>query len=937
MTARVAFFIISFVLANGESLWSQCLPRDSLHNILKSPSTRNVSRLTELLGYEKSMSNCTYRDDSTHATLLRLIGLIYYDEAEYSKAVSYTNRSIQIINTHVASPSINYSHLSKCYYNLHCYYDSLNLQALKIQAVDSLISVEKVINTDYYNTCIVIGEKIRYLFNQGDYRRCVQLSDMGETIIRKYYHDTDSLYRLFYALSYKIGSLIFLGDNALAEDLLKRSIDDYTRSGGKEYIGVLHLLMAHIYNSIGFPEKAMASFKKAYDANMKISYKKGCAESLSRIGTLYSEKLNNQLLAVSFLKKALKYADQVDSVYILTNIANAYTRQNKFDSAFDIFQLAFDQIRPGLDEKTLVSMPLTETFSNKITDYITELVINKGDAYLAAARYHKKNIFAIKAIDIYKHADKLLAGIKSVQLEFDSKLFWRTHSRRLYEHAIEACYETGDKETAFYFFEKSRAVLLNDQLNDHRLMTDKDIQQQASLKTELEKLKRRLGLLSPSSKDYLEAQKSIHTNSLARETLVQKIKNNNPRYFRDNLDTSFITVADARNFILKDHEGLVEIYAGDSSVYVLTILRENTTLIRINRDQYERLTKSFIASLSGPLQYKRDLDSLIVYAHQLYQLIFPYTSLPKGRIVISPDGNYFPFEALVKNITGQRYQYFLNDHAVSYTYSARYLLNDAVKNDRQMKGSFMGVAPVNYSGSLRLSALSGSDHSLKSIGAGFNDAKNLFELNANRNNFLDQFYRYNIIHLYTHASANDGMEPVIFFADSALYLNELVINQKPVTQLVVLAACETGLGKFYQGEGVFSFNREFAAIGIPSSIVNLWPVDNKTTYELNELFYKHLSKGAPIDIALQKAKLEYISKVPAEKALPYYWAATVLAGESMPLVPKEGGFFSWISLLIIPFVLILWILFRKLNTRHRKNQDFKNSINHHYKSPRPAS
>jgi CHAT domain-containing protein len=242
-------------------------------------------------------------------------------------------------------------------------------------------------------------------------------------------------------------------------------------------------------------------------------------------------------------------------------------------------------------------------------------------------------------------------------------------------------------------------------------------------------------------------------------------------------------------------------------------------------------------------------------------------------------------------------------------------VNDAVTNEGRNGASFMGVAPVDYSPALKLSSLSGSDLSLRSIGSGFDEARNFFAVNASRNNFLDQFYRYNIIHLYTHASANDNKEPVIYFADSALYLNELVIKQKPVTQLVVLAACETGLGKFYQGEGVFSFNRGFAAIGIPSSIVNLWPVDNKTTYELNELFYEYLSKGLPIDIALQKAKLEYISKVPAEKALPYYWAATVLAGESEPLITKKGWSPSWTSLLIIPFVFILWMLFRRISRR----------------------
>jgi CHAT domain-containing protein len=112
--------------------------------------------------------------------------------------------------------------------------------------------------------------------------------------------------------------------------------------------------------------------------------------------------------------------------------------------------------------------------------------------------------------------------------------------------------------------------------------------------------------------------------------------------------------------------------------------------------------------------------------------------------------------------------------------------------------------------------------------------------------------------LYTHSSDSSGRgEPVIYFADSALYLSDLISEYKPLARLIVLSACETGAGKVYNGEGVFSFNRGFAAIGIPAAITNLWSVENASTYKLTELFYKYLTRGIPSDIALQKAKLEF--------------------------------------------------------------------------------
>jgi CHAT domain-containing protein len=132
---------------------------------------------------------------------------------------------------------------------------------------------------------------------------------------------------------------------------------------------------------------------------------------------------------------------------------------------------------------------------------------------------------------------------------------------------------------------------------------------------------------------------------------------------------------------------------------------------------------------------------------------------------------------------------------------------------------------------------------------------------------------------------------VIFFQDSALYLSELIPENKPSTQLIVLSACETANGQLYRGEGVFSFNRGFAALGIPSSVTNLWSVDDKSTYKLTELFYKYLAQGLPLDVALQNAKKEFIQTGSKQYSLPYYWAAPVLVGKTDAIEMNNN--FSW--------------------------------------------
>src|SRR6185503_10933394 len=195
--------------------------------------------------------------------------------------------------------------------------------------------------------------------------------------------------------------------------------------------------------------------------------------------------------------------------------------------------------------------------------------------------------------------------------------------------------------------------------------------------------------------------------------------------------------------------------------------------------------------------------------------------------------------------------YFLEQHAVSYTYSARYLMNDFRVNSSMADGNFLGVAPVQYHSSISLVDLQGSDLSVEEIGSYFSKSRILIGSRATKNEFLQQYSKYRIIQLYTHAAETSSYgEPVIYFVDSSLYLSELISENKPLTRLIILSACETGIGKLYEGEGVFSFNRGFAALGIPAAITNLWSIDNKATYKLTELFYKHIRKGLPSDVAL---------------------------------------------------------------------------------------
>ena len=327
-------------------------------------------------------------------------------------------------------------------------------------------------------------------------------------------------------------------------------------------------------------------------------------------------------------------------------------------------------------------------------------------------------------------------------------------------------------------------------------------------------------------------------------------------------------------------------------------------------------------------------------SNALYKLAIEPASglIGDRRLLIVADGalNYVPFEALVKTKDGADYaslSYLIKSNEIAYAPSASVIaairgssptvregantiliVADPVFNldDPRLKGAGaatssseergLGLAlnsavgdvtgKASTAGGLRLARLPGTRAEAEAIAgiarAGGAKAESWIDLAANEEKIDSaDVANYRMVHIATHGLL-DVERPqftgVVLSlvgnktADGFLRTDE-IFNLKMRPSLVMLSACETGLGKEKRGEGVIGLTRAFMYAGAPTVGVSLWSVADKSTAELMTDFYKRLlSSGSPPPVvAMRDAQLALISG--KKYSAPFYWAPFVLVGE----------------------------------------------------------
>ena len=144
----------------------------------------------------------------------------------------------------------------------------------------------------------------------------------------------------------------------------------------------------------------------------------------------------------------------------------------------------------------------------------------------------------------------------------------------------------------------------------------------------------------------------------------------------------------------------------------------------------------------------------------------------------------------------------------------------------------------------------------------------------------ERAYDFSHIHVASHGefSADAPLESRLKLAtddknDGMLTVSE-IYGLRLSANLVMLSACETGLGSISSGDDVVGLMRGFLYAGAQNVVGSLWEVDDDATAELSRLVYASMKRGTPVGKALAEAQEQLMRKKPH----PYFWAAFLDSG-----------------------------------------------------------
>ncbi len=563
--------------------------------------------------------------------------------------------------------------------------------------------------------------------------------------------------------------------------------------------------------------------------------------------------------------------------------------------------------------------------------------------FLLSAREGYQN-----ALAVYRQARRQLRGAASSRS-------WLERYYQYFEKAIannlqlaQAQSDRRYQEEAFQWAEQCRALALRDALQESQAehfagLSTKLLDQEQELKNQISDLEENLFQAEEeggADSTLLRLRASIFDEQQALDSLIRFFERDYPTYYQLKYEETNLSLPQIQQS-LRPQQALLQYFVGEETLFVFVIQSDHFSVSRFPLDfplakwvsDWRQAINDFAADQQKEEAQKR-YDKL---SYQLYQkLIAPIADQLPAELVIVADGvlGYLPFEALLASAPQhsgrfRQYDFLLRHYQMSYAFSSTWWYHQ--HQDKRSRASESGILAVAPSFGKEELAWSDRAEGLGALRFNRQEAEGIVErwggkllagTAASETAFKQHATEYPILHLATHAKANDRMGDFSYLAftqsadsteNALLYARELY-DLPLKAELVVLSACETGIGELQKGEGVISLARGFSYAGARSILTTLWRVSDDKAHRLMTGFYEGLGEGKTKAAALQECKLNYLSECRDREAHPFYWAAFVGLGNMETIsLTKAKNWYLYLGGLA--FAVILLLVFQNRQTK----------------------
>ena len=462
---------------------------------------------------------------------------------------------------------------------------------------------------------------------------------------------------------------------------------------------------------------------------------------------------------------------------------------------------------------------------------------------------------------------------------------------------------------ALYFSEKNKASVLSEAVaisnaQNFAGIPDSIIQEDTNYKIVISAVENRI-LETRNRSVLLKLNDLLFELNEKYRFFSSNLEKKYPKYFEAKYNKSNIDFTEIQK-TLDDSTAIISYFLGNNNLLIFTVTKDKieATEKNIEKDFAKKINKLIKATITGT---SKGFKAYLKLSNYFYDVLIP-KSIPTNisKLVILPDGaiNLIPFELLTyEKYSGKlkhfnEYPFLIKKYMCSYFFSGDLYFKSLKYRSNNHQNSWLGIAPVfkdinsRKINNVYVNELPGTETEINNIAEvirkdSLNKVSILLNNEATETNLKNlDLGNYKYVHIATHGTVNidnPAFSGLLLFPekepdDGVLYASE-IYNLKLNSDLVVLSACETGVGKVSKSEGIIGLSRSLLYAGAKNIIVSMWKVADNSTAQLMLDFYTNLiSKKQSFRRALHNAKLKMVNSK-NNFAHPYFWSPFVLIGK----------------------------------------------------------